>query len=264
MPRPFLALTLALALPAALFAAEPARPGGVAGGARFDERARVWVLQSADRQVVWFESGVKKAEGGFSGNQRVGQWAFFHPGGQRKAEGSYRANLRHGRWRLYDDAGKLRSEGDYQNNRREGEWVFYYASGKVESRGSYQNDRKHGSWQNFYENGQLFYRGEYRQDQAEGQWTYYYSGGQIYQQGAYRADVRSGAWTICVQPGECSQEVFQSPNVPRRSGVTLESALPARPAAASDTSNPAAILESLDNGGVPDGTPSILNERWTD
>jgi hypothetical protein len=59
---------LLLLLPFHLMAA---MPPGVAPGATFDSRGHVWVLTANNQQVIWFENGVKKAEGPFEHNQII-------------------------------------------------------------------------------------------------------------------------------------------------------------------------------------------------
>lgn len=253
-------ILLALSYAPAAWAAEPARPGAVDSGARYQEAARVWILESGGRQVVWYESGVKKAEGGFVNRQREGQWTFYYPNGARKGEGAFRANLREGGWKLYASAGYLQAEGAYKADRREGPWKTYYASGRVASQGPYLAGKKHGEWVNYYEDGQVFYRGAYQTDAAHGPWVYFFANGQPFQQGHFQNDVRVGSWRICIQPGgPCGDETYSAPAVPRRTGLTASDLFPRAPANASD---PGAVLDSLENGGVPDSTPRILGEGW--
>lgn len=240
--------------------AEVARPAGVASSAQYLEAARVWVLEAGGQQTVWYQDGTKKAEGSMANGQRQGSWVFYYANGNKKAEGAYQANLRQGHWKNYTATGRLLSEGDYRNNLREGEWVFYYPGGQVETRGHFQSGQRHGAWINYYETGQIFYQGQYANGKASGAWVYYYAGGQLYQRGTFQNDVRVGAWNICIQPnGPCGTETYEVVRVPPLANIAPSGSTIRTP---TNTSDPGAILDALENGGVPDDVPASLNNGW--
>ena len=142
-------------------------------------------------------------------------------------------------------------------------WTFYYSSGKVESRGPYVGGLKNGEWISYYDNGQIFYKGNYQNDFAQGNWNYFFQNGQPYQTGEFRKDVRVGEWTICIQPGgPCGKEQLRSGQTPRTTHIDLNTLNGDGPQPQGDTSNPKALLESLDTGGVPDEVPSSLPNNW--
>ncbi|MCR9143097.1 MAG: toxin-antitoxin system YwqK family antitoxin [bacterium] len=250
-------------------ASQPQAPKGVPAAAKYHTRGKVWVLEKDSRQVVWYQNGLKKAEGAYSGGQRQGQWRFWFGNGKIKGEGAFKSNLREGPWKLYRKNGVLRSAGDYVKNRREGHWKFYMTDGKtVESEGPYVGGMKNGEWNSYYDNGQVFYKGQYKNDLADGGWTYFYKNGKPYQKGNFRKDVRVGEWTICIQPGgPCGKEFMRSGQTPRTTRIDLDTlnGNSKRRFSGQDTSDPKALLESLDTGGVPDRVPdSIPNSSWQD
>jgi hypothetical protein len=145
---------------------------------------------------------------------------------------------------------------------------MYYASGKVESQGTYRGGLKNGEWTSYYASGQVFYKGQYTNDLAQGVWTYYFQGGEPYQTGRYQNDVRVGDWTICIQPGgPCAKERLRSGQTPRTTRIdpaSLQSDGRGQHLPGNNTSNPKALLESLDTGGVPDEVPSSVPDSWRD
>lgn len=266
------AATLSLAGALFLFssnaaASQPQPPKGVPAGATYHTRGKVWVLENAKNQTVWYQNGLKKAEGEYRDRKRAGPWKFWFENGKLKGEGGFQANLREGPWKLYTKTGILRSAGEYRKNRREGQWQYYFSSGKVESEGPYKGGLKNGDWVSYYDNGQVFYKGQYQNDLANGLWTYYYKNGKPYQKGQFRKDVRIGQWLICIHPGgPCGKENLRSGQTPRTTRIdikTLNTDARGR-FKGQDTSNPKALLESLDTGGVPDKVPDSLPNNWQD
>ncbi len=242
-------------------AKDPARPVPVHEKAVFHERGKVWVRMDSGVQTVWYENGTIKSKGGFRNNQREGKWIFYYSDGSLKAEGEFRSNLREGSWKLYHPGGKIQEEGSYINNLKNGRWVRYYISGQTESEGNYVNGLREGEWKNYYENGKIFYKGTYKNDMAEGFWQYYYKTGSLYQKGFYTADVRTGTWEICTGPiGPCSKETFSNPSSPRRAGLPPPDETP-KVSSPYGTDDPAKLLDSLQNGGVPDQVPDELKKN---
>ena len=262
------ALTVGLALALALWASnaaasQPSPPAGVPAGASFHEGGKVWVLEADGRQIVWYQNGLKKAEGEWRNRQREGQWQFWFESGKLKGEGGFAANLREGPWKLYTKNGVLYAAGEYRKNRREGHWKFFYAGGAVESEGPYAGGMRNGEWTSYYDNGQVFYKGQYKNDLAQGTWTYFYKNGQAYQKGEFKNDVRVGQWTICIQPGgPCGKETLRSGQTPRTTRIDLQTVEGKR--LPNNTNDPKALLEGLDTGGVPDEVPSAIPNTWQD
>lgn len=253
---------LLLLLPFHLMAA---MPPGVAPGATFDSRGHVWVLTANNQQVIWFENGVKKAEGPFEHNQKRGVWTHFYESGKIKGTGAYEANLKQGPWKIYHPEGKVESEGSFKNDARSGKWVYYDKMGNKSAEGEFRAGMKEGPWVSYYGNGQVASRGSYRAGEAQGAWEYFFEKGQPFQSGQFDGDVRIGTWTICVAPqGPCGKEVYNSAS---KSGAPAVSGL--NPAELTSQEirnakgNPARVLESME-GDVPDAVPSSINQKWND
>ncbi len=235
------------------------RPRQVDHQAKYLERARVWLLEKKGQQHVWYADGTPKAHGDFRNNQREGYWKFYYPNGKLKGEGTFVHNLREKLWKLYYDTGALKEEGQYEKNRKEGHWKRYYPGDVLESEGDYVHGKKEGVWHNYYDNGQAFYTGTYHNDLAEGKWTYFFKNGAAYQSGSYQKDVRVGKWRVCIFPlGPCEDINYHPSATPRMAGLPPPEAGSSR---ARDTSNPAALLESLDTGPVPEQVPEALRKK---
>ena len=234
-----------------------ARPAAVDRAARFHKRGQVWVLDRNAVRQVWYKNGTLKAKGPFRNGLREGKWIFYHANGKRKAEGSFLHGKQDGEWRLYAKSGRKVSEGRYVAGRREGLWSFYFADGRLRLKGPYKRGLREGLWSNYYRSGRIFYTGSYKRGLADGEWSYYFAGGELNQKGSFRRGVRYGAWRVCVQPkGPCGTETYSHSRSPRLS--RLKRSFPK--SAARNTKNPAALLEGLDGGGVPDKTPRKLKE----
>ncbi len=253
-------LFLLLLVPFHLMAA---MPPGVASGAQFDTRGRVWVLTSANRQVVWYENGVKKAEGPFEKNQKTGLWTHYYENGKLKGSGNYEANLKQGAWKIYHSTGALESEGAFKNDAKSGKWTFYDKDGKKSAEGEYRAGLKEGAWVSFYPNGQVASKGSYRAGEASGPWEYFFQNGQPFQSGQFDGDVRIGTWQVCVTPqGPCGKEVY---NTSSRSGAPRVSGLNPAEMTSQEIKNargnPGHVLESME-GDVPDAVPPSVQGKW--
>ena len=250
-------------------ASQPQPPKGVPATASYHAKGKVWFVENGGVQTVWYANGVKKAEGKFRSRLRQGQWSFWFPSGKLKAVGAFKDSKREGTWKLYSKKGTLRSTGNYIQNRREGQWQFFMTNGKTEeSEGLYKGGLKNGEWKSYYDNGKVFYSGQYQNDLAHGNWQYFYKNGKPYQKGQFRKDVRVGEWIICIQPGgPCGKEQLRSGRTPRTTRIDLNTiqggSRPGFTGRVNDTSDPKALLESLDTGGVPDRVPEgIPGPGW--
>jgi len=241
-----------------LAAALHGMPAGVPADA-VKHPSGLWVQRTAAQEGVWFASGQLKARGPLKAGQRQGNWEFFTEKGKLRARGPYEAGKMHGSWEIFASSGYLLASGAYRGGQKDGPWNYFFSSGKKESEGSYVRGKKHGPWVNYYASGQVFYRGNYEYGQAHGPWEYYFENGKIHQKGQFLSDVRSGSWYICIfSEGPCQSQSFDQPKAPRISSMPpADSKNFAR-----DTSNPAAVLESMDSGPVPDKVPAGLGNKW--
>ncbi|MCB1172459.1 MAG: toxin-antitoxin system YwqK family antitoxin [Leptospiraceae bacterium] len=258
--RPYLLFAGALLILADLNASQP--PVGVKKGAIWNEKGQVYVLDQKGQRAVWYKDGTRRASGGLSSKGRDGLWHFYYPNGKIEAKGVYQDGSRNGAWEWYADNAVLSSRGSYKQNSKEGLWEFYYPDQKIKMAGLYQSGRRIGTWKNYYPDGQLFYQGDYNADEPHGNWTYYYKNGQLLQKGQMSKGVRVGSWQICVQPGgPCQTEQNRNPAAPRLSHMQKESPISK---SLRSTRDPAALLEGMDAGGVPDQTPHGLknNNPW--
>ena len=254
-PCRILAISSIVAIFMPVTAAEPVdRPEAVAANAQYVSQHKVWVLENAGHQTVWYANGTKKADGDLKNGERSGNWTFFHINGAKQAEGSYEAGKMNGHWKLYGRSGKLIQEGSYQNNSRQGKWFVYFASGRIKSEGDYVSGLKQGMWTEYYESGAVFFKGSYMAGLAHGSWVYYFENGGFYQSGNYSEDVRTGVWKICIAPGgPCGEENIRNNEAPKISGLPKEQGLPQ-----AQSGDPASILDQLGpaKGDLP---PSIRN-----
>lgn len=215
----------------ALLALTP--PAKVAAGAWFHKKGNVWVLDKAGHRQVWYKNGITKATGKFVNRRREGSWKFYYPNGSKKAAGNFVAGV------------------------RQGDWEFYYKSGKTKMKGPYVSGLRSGLWLNYYKNGKMFYKGNYKYNKQNGEWSYFFQKGQLHQKGHFLKGVRYGNWRICVQPaGPCGTERYSHARSPRRSMLSLKIKKKKH-----STKNPAALLDSMDSGHVPDRTPSSLSKK---
>jgi antitoxin component YwqK of YwqJK toxin-antitoxin module len=235
------------------------RPSGVNSQAKYLSKAQVWVLDQNNVRQVWYKNGTLKAKGQYIQNKREKQWVFYHTTGKKKAMGSFQAGLRHGNWQFFDKSGKQTSEGSYQNNTKNGKWIYQYPSGKKQLQGNYSQGLRIGKWTNYYASSKVFYQGHYENNQPHGKWQYYFKDGTLQQQGAMVRGRRVGAWQVCIQPkGPCGTETYANPKSPRLSRLQLKI-----PKKIQSTKNPAALLDSLDSGPVPDKAPKGLEKsNW--
>lgn len=241
-----------------------ARPPAIPADARWHDRGHVWIQNKAGAQIVWYENGVKKAEGPFSSNQKSGNWTFYYETGTVKGSGRYEANLKEGPWKIYHRNGKLEAEGEYRRDRREGQWTHFETDGTKSAEGLYRAGRKEGPWTQYYSNGKVFSKGAYRAGEAEGLWEYFFQGGQLHQTGKFEKDVRIGTWQICVSPvGPCGKEIYNAASQsgpPRISGLN-PAEMPSQDGRGRRT--PDQVLESME-GDVPDEVPPSLRGEWND
>lgn len=239
-----------------------ARPPAIPADAKWHDRGRVWIQEAAGRQVVWFENGVKKAEGPFSGGHKSGVWNHYYETGTIKGTGRYDANLKEGQWKIYHRNGKLEAQGEYRRDRREGTWTHFETDGTKSAEGLYAGGRKEGVWTQYYSTGKIFSKGAYRSGEANGLWEYFFQGGQLHQTGNFEKDVRIGTWQICVSPaGPCGKEVYNATansGPPRVSGLN-PAELPSQDSRGRRT--PDQVLESME-GDVPDEVPHVLRNDW--
>jgi len=240
--------------------AQPPRPSAVDARASYVEAHRVWLLERDGKQIVWFENGIKKSEGGMVQGKRSGDWNFWYENGKPKGSGPYTAGAKNGIWKYFFETGALEAQGLYRDDRREGAWNFFYPNGTKRLEGSYTGGLRQGVWINYYETGRVFFKGEYRDGLASGAWEYYFQNGQLNQKGEYQNETRVGAWTVCIFPSSpCQTENFGPVNVPRESGVPLVSDPTPR---VNNTRNPGQLLDSMEQDSVPEDVPPSVRGDW--
>ncbi|MFO7723378.1 MAG: hypothetical protein R6V49_09190 [Bacteroidales bacterium] len=79
----------------------------------------------------YYDNGVKRVEGYFSGNERHGRWNSWHENGQLWSVATYRDGKLHGKQTVYFPSGNKFYEGAFENGLRTGTWTFWDEDGKV-------------------------------------------------------------------------------------------------------------------------------------
>lgn len=138
----------------------------------------------------YYQSGEKRAEGGYKDGKKDGPWTFFHKQGTVEQRGNYKDGLPQGEWRWYYNSGELHREEFYRRGREDGLSVEYERDGSVIVKGNYIDGLRDGEW--FYHVGGHTEKGAYRDGLRDGQWTGTYDNGKRYFSGAFISGERNG------------------------------------------------------------------------
>ena len=116
----------------------------------------------------YYTNGNLKAE--YERNERgekEGYELLYYESGVLKAEYHYKAGKLHGVTKEYYENGNLVAEGNYRNGMLEGLSRIYYESGKLKAESSYKNDALDGLCKMYYESGQVKAEYYYRDGSLE-------------------------------------------------------------------------------------------------
>ena len=116
----------------------------------------------------YYTNGNLKAE--YERNERgekEGYELLYYESGVLKAEYHYKADKLHGVTKEYYENGNLVAEGNYRNGMLEGLSRIYYESGKLKAESSYKNDALDGLCKMYYESGQVKAEYYYRDGSLE-------------------------------------------------------------------------------------------------
>ena len=131
-------------------------------------------------QVKYFtQKGKVISEGRMLGEERVGEWKYYHLNSDKlmmtesyangKLEGEkviyfengsptersfFRNGVLHGEQLIYSEKGVLLKKFTYENGLLHGPAEVYNGKGELLIKGNYKNDKQHGIWK-YYENGNL-------------------------------------------------------------------------------------------------------------
>ena len=84
-----------------------------------------------------------------------GKCQIYFESGVKAAEGTILKGRRQNSWKHHYDSGTLMAEGDYNDGLKTGVWVYYYGNGNIKSQGKYKTDLKQGKWKDWDRAGVL-------------------------------------------------------------------------------------------------------------
>jgi uncharacterized protein len=79
----------------------------------------------------YYDNGVKRLEGYFTGNERSGRWNSWHDNGRLWSVANYQDGKLHGKQTVYFPSGSKYYEGSFENGIRKGVWTFWDEEGKI-------------------------------------------------------------------------------------------------------------------------------------
>ena len=81
------------------------------------------------KYIRYYESGEKQEEGGFLGNERDGEWIYWHPNGKKWSVGNFTNGVPNGKSTVWYDNGEMRFTGFYSDGNTDGEWNYWDIDG---------------------------------------------------------------------------------------------------------------------------------------
>lgn len=81
------------------------------------------------KETEYFDTGVKRMEGGMKNGKMEGEWTSYYRNGQMQSHGFYKDGKRTGYAVVYNPDGSKFQEGSYTNGKHCGHWIFYNEQG---------------------------------------------------------------------------------------------------------------------------------------
>lgn len=192
------------------------------------------------------EGRIKKAEGYYRNNEKIGKWFFYFKNAQIEQTGSYTNGKLSGSWKWYYkngnlrkeefyiyglpdgesieycDTGKIIAKGNYIQGQKEGRWIYHV--GDQTQTGNYVMGFKNGVWKSYYNNNNsLAFEGNYLQGNPDGKHMNYYPNGQIKEEKYYNEGEKTKSWAKYNNKGQLILVVqYRNNNIYKINGVKIE------------------------------------------
>lgn len=123
------------------------------------------------------QKGKAISKGKMKGQERVGQWIYFHNNSDKlMMTENYENGILHGEKITYFDNGQIAEKAFYKNGTLHGERILYSVKGVILEHLNYTEGKLHGPAKFYNGKGELLSEGTYRDDQHHGLWKYYENG----------------------------------------------------------------------------------------
>ena len=166
----------------------------------------LFACRTRKEKTIHYRSGAIKAKGDVKEDAhgvflRTGKWVLYYESGVKKAEGFYsrgnedgvrdkRGNLldgREGEWNFWYEHGQLMARGFFRNGKDNGQWMFWHEDGEMDQTGSFRNGKPEGEWTSWYPNGTLRAKERFKKGKPDGEWVTWHKNGRLKEKRRFRS-----------------------------------------------------------------------------